>query len=454
MLGFLGCDESCTEQESNSDCYREGKSIRLAKAPSEGGMKSSHLLAISLAFTVSAAGDALPQDIVRPEIPESGVAKAFDAPLINPKGLHSGGLDATTAIAALKRLSPEESLATRGPKEVALYERVAASVVLVVTRDGLGSGSLISKDGLILTNWHVVGQHEEVGIIFKPRPPGKLVSEKSVLWADVVKIDQVADLALLQLRVPSPKGISTINLGDSASVSVGADVHAIGHPTGEIWTYTRGYVSQLRYDYEWVTEAGLTHKADVIQTQTPINPGNSGGPLLDDGGNMIGVNSFIAVGQGLNFAVSVEDVRLFLKRPDSRLSSRPEPETPECDPKITFEGRSISDDADMTLWDLNCDGTADMIWQVPDDESDPISVLYDYSQDGSADQITMDKDRDGRWDVTYFFEDEDDVPDFIGYHPDGELEPSEVRSSRCSFWGHLSCLEVVFSDGRRPFFQH
>jgi S1-C subfamily serine protease len=390
-------------------------------------MRTVHLLAISLAFTFISLGPALPQESIRRDIPKFGVPGTFDAPLIEPRGLQVGGFNATTAIAALKRLSPEETLATRGPKEVQLYEKLAPSVVIVITEDGIGSGSLISRDGMILTNWHVVGENKEGGVLFKPRSPWEPLSEASVLLVEVVKIDQLTDLALLRLRTPVPKGINTIELGDPANINVGADVHAIGHPTGETWTYTRGYVSQLRPDYEWVTESGLTHKADVIQTQTPINPGNSGGPLLDDDGRMIGVNSFFASGQGLNFAVSVDEVKLFMKRPDSRLSSRPEPETPKCEGEITFEGRSKSDDADMVAWDSNCDGINNWVVVRPDDESEPIFVFYDNNQDGSPERVTMDNDRDRRWDITYFFEDEDDVPDFIGYHPDGELEPSEVR---------------------------
>ena len=73
---------------------------------------------------------------------------------------------------------------------------------------------------------------------------------------------------------------------------VGADVHAIGHPFGEDWTYTRGYVSQLRDQYGWKSDLGKHHVADVIQTQTPINPGNSGGPLFSEIGEVVGVTTF------------------------------------------------------------------------------------------------------------------------------------------------------------------
>src|SRR5690606_14286963 len=125
--------------------------------------------------------------------------------------------------------------------------------------------------------------------------------------AKVVKRDGVADLALLQVA-DVPAGVKPLAVGSAASVQVGADVHAIGHPTGEAWTYTRGVVSQVRKDYAWMDE----HKATVIQTQTPINPGNSGGPLINDDLEIIGVNSFKADGEGLNFAVSADDVKAFL----------------------------------------------------------------------------------------------------------------------------------------------
>jgi len=100
---------------------------------------------------------------------------------------------------------------------------------------------------------------------------------------------------------------------------VGQDVHAIGHPEGQIWTYTKGLISQIRANFEWSTSDRDKHRAKVIQTQTPINPGNSGGPLMDDNSRIIGINSFLLPGsQGLNYAVAVDEVREFLKRQTSR----------------------------------------------------------------------------------------------------------------------------------------
>src|SRR5581483_12284238 len=128
-----------------------------------------------------------------------------------------------------------------------------------------------------------------VGIVLKPTVEGAKPTDKDVLTADVIKTDQVADLALLKMVHP-PEGRTPIAFGDFAKVNVGDDVNAIGHPTGEAWTYTKGYVSQIRRGYKWQADDGLAHDADVIQTQTPINPGNSGGPLLNSAGQIIGVN--------------------------------------------------------------------------------------------------------------------------------------------------------------------
>ena len=111
----------------------------------------------------------------------------------------------------------------------------------------------------------------------------------------------------------APADLVVLKLGDEGSVEVGSTVHAIGHPSGEYWTYTEGVVSQVRMDYEWTGEDQLLHKASVIQTQTPINPGNSGGPLLDEDAKVIGINSFSEAGkQGLNFAIGVADIKRFL----------------------------------------------------------------------------------------------------------------------------------------------
>jgi S1-C subfamily serine protease len=119
-----------------------------------------------------------------------------------------------------------------------------------------------------------------MAVVFKPRS-GAEVKKELAFAATPIKVDQVADLALLKIQAP-PKDLSYLPLGEITMVEVGQDVHAIGHPEGEVWTYTTGIVSQIRPGYQWVGLDGLLHQSKVIQTQTALNPGNSGGPLLND----------------------------------------------------------------------------------------------------------------------------------------------------------------------------
>jgi S1-C subfamily serine protease len=221
-----------------------------------------------------------------------------DIPALDPMDL-AGVVDDALAhpatVRALSGVTPESLSVRRGVQSVRLFRKVSPAVVLVVTRDGIGSGSLLTAEGEILTNWHVVRGYREVGVIFKPAQEGAEPTAADAQRARVLRVDELADLALLRVKAVPP-GVQPIPLGDLATVAVGADVHAIGHPTGEAWTYTMGVVSQVRRDYQWTDTTRTAHRATVIQTQTPINPGNSGGPLLNDAGRLIGVNSFKAEG--------------------------------------------------------------------------------------------------------------------------------------------------------------
>jgi hypothetical protein len=211
-------------------------------------------------------------------------------------------------------------------------------------------------------------------------------------------------------------------------VQVGADVHALGHPREQTWTYTKGLISQIRPDYEW-GDATARHKADVIQTQTPINPGNSGGPLIDEGGKLIGVNSFKLPGEALNFAVSVGEVEKFLAAAQSgayepkvtSAASKP------CRPKIVFEGRSKDGKASIRNLDMDCSGKVNASLMVPDDKTQPIEFRFDKNGDGKPDVWILDEDRDGRWDISFWDTDFDGKPDLVGFHPDGELKPTRFE---------------------------
>jgi len=175
-----------------------------------------------------------------------------------------------------------------------------------------------------------------------------------------------------------------------------------------------------------VTELQLLHHADVVQTQTPINVGNSGGPLLDNAGTLVGVNSFISEGEGLNFAVGVSAVTDFLGRTENRDAERVQntPAADECEGVLLDVVRSEDDDGEVNIGDLDCNGVADYYEFTPDDPNEPIYVFLDFDENGFAEAQIQDDDRDGRFDSSLWDEDQDGNPEVCGIHKDGELVPT------------------------------
>jgi S1-C subfamily serine protease len=357
-------------------------------------------------------------------IPEAGKAGAFTGPKTDLSGLNKG-ISPKAAGSALAGLRAN-SETVRGGVDSALYKRIAPAVVMVVTDKGLGSGSLISKDGQILTNNHVVAGFQTVGVIFKPAKDGDKITSSQVITADVIKTDPTMDLALLKLRTAPPGTIPLITFGDFDKVNVGDDVSAIGHPEGEIWTYTKGYVSQIRRDYQWKNSGeGIAHKADVIQTQTPINPGNSGGPLLNSAGALIGVNAFVKTdGQNISFAIGVDTVQDFLKRPAGAPVAVASAEDANCEPHLMFEGRDDKNTASVQRFDMNCHGRADLAIVLPDDKTKPMFAVVDTADSGKPDGEIISYHRDGHWDISYWDTKHTGHWDTIGYHPDGKIKPT------------------------------
>ena len=271
-----------------------------------------------------------------------------------PYPLSTDGISIKNALDILNRI-PTTERRTRGARDVAIFKTFSSSVVLVHNDDGIGSGIVIA-DSLILTNWHVVGDHKQIGVTYKRSSDA---SQLYVSVADVIRIDQVRDLALLRVIDPPSNPPKPIELEKDDNIVVGADVHAIGHPKNLNWSLTNGIISQLRRDYDW----GLKrkHRADIIQTQAPISPGSSGGPLLSDDGKLVGVNSFYHETFGsLNFAISVSEVRKFLAAtadvPANALKQANNDEIARCSAsKPLFVGRTKQDDAYIIKNTLKCD---------------------------------------------------------------------------------------------------
>jgi S1-C subfamily serine protease len=191
---------------------------------------------------------------------------------------------------------------------IGVTERVGPAVVRVETgsrepnareRGGLGSGIVISPDGLVLTNSHVVGASKQIRL---------RDNEGVVTDARVLGVDPDTDLALL--RADGARDLHYASLGNSKSLRRGQLVVAIGNPLGFESTVTAGVVSALGRSIR--SMSGRTIE-DVIQTDAALNPGNSGGPLVSSSAEVIGINTAIISGaQGICFAVASNTAQFVL----------------------------------------------------------------------------------------------------------------------------------------------
>jgi serine protease Do len=162
-------------------------------------------------------------------------------------------------------------------------------------RQSLGSGFLISPDGYILTNNHVVDKAKDIKVSF---------DDGRVLEAKLIGRSPEIDVALIKVEVA---GMQAVALGDSDALEVGDWVMAIGNPFGLSQTVTKGIVSAKG------RVIGAGPYDNLIQTDAAINPGNSGGPLFNMKGEVIGINTMIlAAGQNLGFAVPMNMVKEIL----------------------------------------------------------------------------------------------------------------------------------------------
>ena len=212
------------------------------------------------------------------------------------------GLSPAGAIAALpEAVRPETQLTTAQSSDettnIRVYEQASPSVVAIETGSGGGSGSIISADGLILTNAHVVGRSQVVTVI---------LADGREFVGDVVGYgDNRLDLAAVQLRNP-PSNLPVIEIAAPDSVRIGQAAFAIGSPFGLQGTFTTGIVSRIDLD------------RNLIQTDAAINPGNSGGPLLNSRAELVGVNtSIFTTGDrggniGIGFAIPTDEVLPFI----------------------------------------------------------------------------------------------------------------------------------------------
>jgi putative serine protease PepD len=241
-----------------------------------------------------------------------------------------GSADSSTVIPSTS--TPiSQNVGNNAPTDVSgIASKVLPSVVQVnvqtATAEGIGSGVILTADGKILTNNHVVSGANQVQVV---------LNDGRTFDATVLGTDPASDLAVIQLKGAS--GLTPATLGDSSSVKIGDEVVAVGSPGGLQGTVTSGIVSALNRDVNVGSDqqqsrnpltrnggAQQTTSYKAIQTDASINQGNSGGPLVNADGQVIGINSAIyspvssadgsAGSVGIGFAIPINTAKTVINQ--------------------------------------------------------------------------------------------------------------------------------------------
>jgi S1-C subfamily serine protease len=229
-----------------------------------------------------------PTEVVRPPIVPSSSNPNFIADAVEQVGPAVVRIDASRRVSStvpdvfqnpLRRFFGEDEMPFPGGTD-----RI---------EEGTGSGFILSADGQLITNAHVVEGADSVQVTLK---------DGRTFEGEVVGTDPVTDIAVIRIEA---ENLPTVTLGSSETLTPGQWAIAIGNPLGLDNTVTAGIISATGRSS---TQIGIPDKrVSFIQTDAAINPGNSGGPLLNDRGEVIGINTAIrADGQGLGFAIPIE----------------------------------------------------------------------------------------------------------------------------------------------------
>ncbi|WP_459557093.1 S1C family serine protease [Lacunimicrobium album] len=209
----------------------------------------------------------------------------------------------------VEELTQEEAI------NISVYENVNQSVVNITTKavqsggifmmelnsEGSGSGSILDKEGHILTNYHVVENAQQVNVT---------LYNGASYEASFVGADPINDIAIIKIKAPQEELIPVI-LGDSSKLRVGMKIFALGNPFGFERTLTTGIISSLNRS---LAIYGSRTIKSIIQIDAAVNPGNSGGPLLDTHSRLIGMNTAIATRSGQSSGVGFAIPASLIKR--------------------------------------------------------------------------------------------------------------------------------------------
>jgi len=231
-----------------------------------------------------------------------------------PAGANTASMSGPLGTFDLTQASASPAFDTEEQQNIGVYKKALSSVVNItstavafdffygrVPQQGQGSGFILDKQGMILTNNHVIDNAQRVEVT---------LSDKHKYKATVLTVDKNHDLALLKIDAPN---LTPATLSDSRGLTVGQRVYAIGNPFGLSGTMTRGIISAIRS----IMGPQGNPIEDAIQTDAAVNPGNSGGPLLNSRGEVIGITTLIAnngadQSSGIGFAIPINTAKAVL----------------------------------------------------------------------------------------------------------------------------------------------
>jgi S1-C subfamily serine protease len=234
------------------------------------------------------------------------------APALSEPGSGTAAVHGPLGTFELTQAAAAPAYDTEEQQNIAVYKKALPSVVNItstavafdffygsVPQQGQGSGFILDKQGHILTNNHVIDNAQRVEVT---------LFDKHKYKATVVGVDKAHDLALLLIN--NAPNLQPATLSESANLTVGQRVYAIGNPFGLSGTMTRGIISAIRS----IRGPNNNPIEDAIQTDAAVNPGNSGGPLLNSRGEVIGITTLIAnngadQSSGIGFAIPVNTAK-------------------------------------------------------------------------------------------------------------------------------------------------
>jgi serine protease Do len=212
---------------------------------------------------------------------------------------------------AARGMGPERSVRE-------LVSQLGEAVVQVRTPGGLGSGFFLNEEGYLITNFHVIEGETQIGIEVYHQRNGQL-ERRVYKQVRIVAMNKFQDLALLKVDDKEAPKFAFVALGESDQLAVGERVFAIGSPLGLERTVTEGIVSTKTRQFQGEL---------YLQTTAQINPGNSGGPLFNLRGEVTGVTNMKIFGEGIGFAIPVDNVRYFLRHRDAYAYDTDNPSNP------------------------------------------------------------------------------------------------------------------------------